>query len=137
MAGVSNISLSIAKGEGGDRRTVTVKYRLNFSQCEVTAGAAFVETVALRGLDPISDDDLATIYRSCVKADRTSMDRTRTATVSRRALDEDGDTVIFGWVVSADEDEIYARVTLSPFVSSGASGNSNVVRGQFGAGGKD
>ncbi len=55
--------------------------------------------------------------------------------ISRSTLDED--TVIFGWVLDANRDELYARVELIPYEPQQSTGNSNMVYGQFGAGESD
>ena len=137
MATVSNVNLAIQKGGEGSRRTVTVKYKLCFSGCELLAGSVFIERVTLRGDDPIWDDHLVTIRNRCVKAEKGCVDREIVTRVSRRQLDEDGDTIIFGVPIFADRDEIYARVTLTPFSPTGSSSDSNIVTGQFGAAGND
>jgi hypothetical protein len=133
MASVRNVRLQIERGEGA-RRTVTVSWENCFSGCEVLAGSVFIETVVLRGDDPIFDDHLITLSNRCVKAEKEDcVDRRIRRRVSRSVLDEDGDTVIFGIPIFADRDEIYARVRLVPFSPSGDSGTSNIVTGQFGA----
>lgn len=137
MATVSNVSLKIQKGGAGSRRRVTVSYRLCFSHCEVLAGSTFIETVDLRGDDPIFDDQLIRLRNTCVKASKKCIDRKFTTSVSRSRLDEDGDTVFFGIPIFADRDEIYARVRLTPFSPSGDTSNSNIVTGQWGAAGSD
>jgi len=137
MATISNVNLAIQHGGGGNRRQVTVSYRLCFSSCEVMAGSTFVETVDLRGDDPLWDDHLARIRNNCVKAEKGCIDRRITTTVSRSTLDEDGDTVILGIPIHAARDEIYARVKLTPFSPSGSTAHSNIVTGQFGAAGND
>lgn len=137
MATVSNVRLSVQKGGSGNRRSVTVSYRLCFSSCEVLAGSTFVETVDLRGDDPIFDDQQARLRNTCVKAQEGCIDRRFTVRVSRSTLDEDGDTVIFGIPISAARDELYARVRLTPFTPSGDTSNSNIVTGQWGAAGGD
>ncbi len=140
MASISNVKLSIDKGgdtRGSSKRRVRVSYTVNFSAIERDAGSVFRESVRLRGDDPVFDDDLTTISSGHVKATSSSVTRNISVEVSRSRLDEDGDTVILGWVLDAARDEIYARVDLTPFVPSATSGTSNVVTGQFGAGGND
>lgn len=137
MPSISNVRLEIAKRTEGSKRKVTVSYKMCFTHCEVLAGSVFIEKVVLRGDDPIWDDHLTTIRNVCVKAQRDCIDRKITVEVSRRALDEDGDTVIFGVPVHADRDEIYARVSLTPFNPPSRTTDSNSVHGQFGAAGDD
>ena len=141
MPTISNVNLKIQHGGSGNSRAVTVTYTVCFSACEALAGSTFTENVLLRGSDPIWDDNLVTISNKCIKAQDGCINRTITANVSRNTLDEDPDTIItlFGWEVAkiADQDEIYAQITLTPYSSSGASANSNIVTGQFGAAGND
>ncbi len=137
MATVRNVQLDIQKGGEGARRRVTVSYEICFTSCEAEARATFTERVTLRGDDPIWDDHLTTLVTRCIHAQENCVTRRVTREVSRRTLDEDGDTVIFGIPVFADRDEIYAQVSVTPFVPSGSRGNSNIVSGQFGAAGND
>jgi len=129
--------MTIEKGTGGARRSVTVTYEVCFTSCEVTAGATFVEKVTIRGDDPIWDDNLTTLVNHCVRATNDCVSRRILRSVSRSTLDEDGDTVVFGVPIFADRDELYARVTLTPLELHSASGDSNIVTGQFGAAGHD
>lgn len=131
MATVSNVTLQIGREEG-DRRRVTVNYRVCFSGCETLAGSTFVEKVTLRGDDPIWDDHLIVLRNACIRAERGCVDRSISTMVSESTLDEDGDTIILGWVINRDRDEIYARVTLTPFAPTGSEADSNIVTGQFG-----
>jgi hypothetical protein len=96
--------------------------------------SVFLEKVTLRGDDPIFDNDLITLRNRCVRAQSGCIEREISREVSRSRLDEDPDTVILG-VVFGDRDEIYARVKLTPFSPSGTTGDSNVVKGQFGPAG--
>ncbi|MCX4242930.1 hypothetical protein [Paraliomyxa miuraensis] len=133
MPTITNLELSIDKGTGGQRRKVTVRYRINFNSSERLAGTVFRERVSLRGDDALSDDDLTTIYNNNVKApvDPTFIERTIVRMVSRDRIDEDSDFVL------ADRDEIYARVRLEPFSPGSVQGDSNLVYGQFGGMGSD
>lgn len=137
MPSISNVRLAIAKGTGGSRRKVTVSYTMCFTPCEILAGSVFTEKVVLRGDDLVWDHNLTTIRNLCVRASKDCIDRKITVNVSRSTLDEDGDTVIFGIPIFADKDEIYARVTLTPFVPPSRTTDSNSVSGQFGAAGND
>ncbi len=132
MATVSNVHLDIGREQSGDRRSVTVSYRVCFTSCEALAGSTFVEKVSLRGDDPIWDDYLITLRNTCVKAQEGCVDRKVTTVVSENTLDEDGDTIILGWVISRNRDEVYARVNLTPYSPSGDEADSNIVTGQFG-----
>ena len=138
MATVRDVKLAIKKVKGSDtKRHVTVSWENCYTSCEVLAGSVFVETVTLRGDDPIWDDHLTTLLRRCVKAERGCQESRIVRHVSRTTLDEDGDTIIFGIPVHAARDEVYARVRLEPFEPSGDSGRSSNVTGQFGPAGND
>jgi len=141
MATISNVILNVQKGGEGSRRLVTVTYKLCFTSCEALAGSTFIENVVLRGDDPIWDDNLVTLSSRCVKATDKCQDRKIAVHVSRSTLDEDGDTIIiiFGQVILrvADRDELYARITLTPFTPSGSTADSNIVTGQWGAAGNN
>lgn len=134
MASIQNVRLEITKADRDSRRRVTVRYRVCFSSCEALAGSVFIERVLLRGDDPIWDDNLITLRNTCVKAVTGCVDRSLTTEVARSTLDEDPDTIIFGWVIG-DRDEVYARVSLTPFAPTGDSRDSNVVTGNFGPAG--
>jgi len=135
MATVNNVRLEISRTDDSRRRRVTVRYQVCFSSCEALAGSVFVERVLLRGDDPIWDDNLITLRNTCVRANEGGcVERVITTTVAASTLDEDPDTIIFGWVIG-DRDEVYARVTLTPFAPTGATRDSNIVTGQFGPAG--
>ncbi|MGA7800411.1 MAG: hypothetical protein WCC36_06330 [Gammaproteobacteria bacterium] len=134
MATVSNVRLQIERADQRNRRRVTVTYRVCFSNCEAMGNSVFREKVTLRGDDPIWDDHLITLRNTCLRATQGCVERSITANVASSTLDEDPDTIIFGWVIGA-KDEVYARVSLTPFTPSGSSGDSNVVSGDFGPAG--
>lgn len=134
MPSISNVRLSIESLPTGRRRRVTVNYSLRFNSREEAASSVFEEKVVLRGDDPLFDNDQATIATGFVKAVPGTINRSFSSSVSQSRLDEDGDTVIFGIPIAKLRDELYARVSLSPFVPNGAHSDSNVVTGQFGPG---
>lgn len=133
MATINNIRLEI-EDAGRRRSRVTVRYRVCFSNCEAMANSTFREKVTLRGDDPIWDDHLTTLRNTCIRATQGCVERTITREVADSTLDEDPDTIIFGWVIG-NKDEVYARVTLSPFTPSGSNGDSNIVKSNFGPAG--
>lgn len=133
MATISNVNLRIEEA-GRTSSRVTVTYRICYSSCEAMAGTTFVERVTLRGDDPIWDDHLITLRNGCVRAQNGCIQREITRVVSNNVLDEDPDTIIFGWVIG-NKDEVYARVKLTPFVPSGSQGDSNIVSSHFGPAG--
>jgi len=134
MATTNNVQLHIERIPRQDnRRRVTVTYKVCFTNCEVLAGSVFKETVTLRGDDPIFDDHVLDLHSGCIKAQKGCVERKFSKTVSKSRLDEDGDTVIFGFPIFADRDELYARVRITPFSPTGSTADSNLVVGQFGA----
>lgn len=134
MATINNIRLNIERADQRNRRLVNVSYRVCFTSCEMAAESTFREKVTLRGDDPIWDDHLLTLRDGCIKAGAACVERSFTVNVASSTLDEDPDTIILGWVIG-NRDEIYARVSLTPFVPSGSSGDSNIVTGDFGPAG--
>jgi hypothetical protein len=139
MASISNLRLSIGPVAGSTRKLVTVTYNVCFTPSELLDGSVFDEKVTLRGDDPIWDDHLITLSSTSIKAVPTPvpapascMERKVVRKVSRKTLDEDGDTIIFGVPVFLDRDEVYARVTLTPFNPRSSSADSNVIEKQFG-----
>jgi hypothetical protein len=135
MATVNNVRLEISRTDDSRRRRVTVRYQVCFNACEALAGSVFTERVLLRGDDPIWDDNLITLRNTCVRANEAGcFERAITTNVASSTLDEDPDTIIFGWVIG-DRDEVYARVTLTPFAPTGAPRDSNTVTGHFGPAG--
>jgi hypothetical protein len=134
MASVSNVRLEIGAADRNRRRRVTVTYRVCFSNCEAMGNIVFKEKVTLRGDDPIWDDHLITLRDSCLRATQGCVDRRIESTVAESTLDEDPDTIILGWVIG-NKDEVYARVALTPFVPSGSTGDSNIVKADFGPAG--
>lgn len=134
MATISNVRLQIERTEQRTRRRVTVTYRICFSNCEAMGNSVFREKVTLRGDDPIWDNHLITLRDTCIRATQGCVERTITSNLAQSTLDEDADTIILGWVIG-DKDEVYARVTVTPFTPSGSSGDSNIVSADFGPAG--
>lgn len=134
MPTIANLSLKIDPTvQTGNRRKVTVSYQLRFTAREELAGVVFEERVQLRGDDPVFDDDRGgPLLTTFVKATPANVTRNLTKMVSSSVLDEDGDTIILGVPIAALRDEIYARVTLRPFVPTGALADSAPQKGQFG-----
>ncbi|MCA9741981.1 MAG: hypothetical protein H6695_00475 [Deferribacteres bacterium] len=141
MATITDVRLNVQKGGPGgsnSRRNVTVSYEVCFNRCELLDGTVFVERIDLKGDDPIFDDQQAVLSNGlCIKATEQCIKRKITRGVSRSTLDEDGDTVIFGIPINEDQDELYAKITLTPFTPHGDEAKSNVVRGSWGALGSD
>ncbi|MGR3445101.1 MAG: hypothetical protein ACU0DP_16925 [Thalassococcus profundi] len=133
MATVSRITLRI-EDAGRNRSRVTLTYRICFFHCEAMAGSTFIENVTLRGDDPVWDDHLITLRNGCIRAQNGCIDRELTRIVSNSTLDEDPDTIIFGWVIG-NKDEVYGRVRLTPFEPNGSQGDSNIVSAHFGPAG--
>lgn len=130
MADIQNVRLAIDEVTRTSAR-VTVNWRVCFTACEATAGSTFIERVVLRGDDVLFDDNLATLRSQCVKAQAGCVNRSISRVLSRSLLDEDPDTIIFGFILG-DKDELYARVTMTPFSPAGDTADSNTVVGHFG-----
>lgn len=132
MAAIRNLSLSINNVAGG-MSDVTVTYEVVFSRPEILTGATFMERVGLRGSDIGLDDDLMPdLLNRTTRAQAAPIRRTVTRRVADEALDEDRDALI--GAVLMRQDEVFARVTLTPFLAMPASAKSNIVIGSFGTG---
>jgi hypothetical protein len=136
MPSIANLTLKIDPAlQANRRRKVTVTNTQRFTAREDLAGTVFEERVQLRGDDPIFDDDRgAPLLAGFVKATPNNVTRTVVKMVSQNVLDEDGDTIILGVPIAVLRDEIYARVTLRPFVPTSATADSAAQKGQFGPG---
>ncbi len=134
MPSITGLNLNIGAGRNSTRRTVTVTYQIRFSTPESLGNQVFRERVTLRGDDPVFDDNVMTVFTNWTRAQAAPLNRTITRDVARSSLDEDPDTIIFGFVLG-NLDELYARVELTPFSPGSAQADSNVVTGQFGPAG--
>ena len=132
MPTINDVKLTIGRAESPRHRLVTVTYQICFTGCEAMAQSAFVERVVLRGADPDPDDHLLTLRNTCVRAQRGCVERSISRTVSASTLDEDDPTTILGLTIDQGRDEVYAQVTIRPFVPGSATRNSNEVKDQFG-----
>ena len=132
MAAIHNLSLRI-NNVSGPMSEVLVTYQITFSRPEVLTGATFMERVGLRGKDLGPEDDLALLLGRTVRAQAAPIVRTIRRRLSDAALDEDNDALIAA--VLQRQDEVYARVTLVPFIAMPASADSNIVIGSFGEAG--
>ena len=110
--------------KGSSTSEVTVSYDLCFSYYEVKDETTFIDTVSLHGDDVGPDDNLGTIFRSCVKAKKACITRKFTRKIKNSVLNEDD-----GWLNKGDE--VYAKVVLTPFVSSSRVANSNIISSRF------
>jgi hypothetical protein len=134
MAAIRNLSLKIDKLEG-ELSEVTLTYEITFSRPEQLIGATFMEKASLRGADLLLDDDLGLpLLSRPVRAQAEPIRRSITRKIRNELLDEDRDTLL--GVQLLREDELYARVILTPFVARGASAESNLVPGDFGLSGR-
>jgi len=131
MAAIRNLSLRI-NNLPGPMSDVIVTYEITFSRPEVLTGATFMERVGLRGKDLGPEDDLASLLSRTVRAQAAPIVRTIRRRVTDETLDEDRDALI--GAVLQRQDEVYARVTLVPFIAMPASADSNIVVGSFGEG---
>jgi hypothetical protein len=132
MPAINNVRLTIGRSDNPGHRQVNVQYQVCFTACEAMAQSAFVERVVLWGADPDPDDNLITLRNACVRAQRGCVDRSISRTVSAGTLNEDDPTTILGLTIDAGRDEVYAQVTIKPFVPGSATRNSNEVKDQFG-----
>lgn len=124
MATISKLKLSIEKGRS--KSTVTISYDICFSKYEVMDKSTFIERISLKGDDasPNPDDHLLTIHSNCMQASKKCLPRKIVKKVSNKVLNED-DTFL------NRTDEVYARVSLTPFKPKSTSANSNIEYDRF------
>ena len=124
MASITKLKLGIKKGS--THSVATVSYRICFTHCEATDKSTYIESIRLMGDDawPNPDDNLTKMYSRCVQASSNCLNRKVVRKIKNSILNED-DTF---W---NRQDEIFARVTLTPFKPSKASATSNIVNSYF------
>jgi hypothetical protein len=99
-----------------------VSYQLNFSKCEALGQFVFLEQVNLFTTDPAGDRYLATLYKTCVKAQTGCLNRDlQVAIPLRQVLTEPGGMLATG------EEALYVRVTLVPYAPQTVENLSNPV----------
>lgn len=109
MASIGPVTLRIEGVSGSVSSRVTVSYLITFNRRDVLRNRRYREIIRLFGDDPpggasANDDVIFRFPRQTVRPNgATTLQRTRTAQVLNRVLDEDR---------GSDEDEIYARVLL-------------------------
>ncbi|MDC8003757.1 hypothetical protein POV27_06825 [Aureisphaera galaxeae] len=122
MATISKLKLDIKKGSSVS--DVMVSYDICFNHCERLAESVFIEKVTLWGEDFGPDDRLITLSHNCVKASKPCVSRKIARKVPNKILDED-DTFF------NRKDEVYARVSLTPFTPAGKVADSNIISSRF------
>lgn len=131
MAAIRNVTLTINK-LNETLSEVIVEYDVIFSRAEIQAGSIFVERVSLRGSDVLNDDELAPgMVNQLVQAQDSMPRRVIRGVAANKLLDEDRDRSVLGMVLER-EDEVYAQVSVMPFVPRGAMAKSEPVRAQLG-----
>lgn len=124
MATITGLKLEIKKGSS--QSDVSISYNIHFTHCERVAGSTFLERVSLRGDDSPGnpDDHLTWIGSSCIKATKNVVARSFKRKVNNSVLDEDDFIFNRG-------DEVYARVSLTPFNPSSTTVDSNIISSNF------
>ena len=136
MATISNLELGVIDAATPDERLVTVTYELSIPPKEALAGTVFLETISLWGDDRTEGGDvdfLRKVRNRLIKADELGAGthvRTVTRKISKQTLDEDAEITSGGQ--DLDVDELFARVSVRPFVAKSAEMDSDTVRGLFG-----
>jgi|SRR3712207_320437 len=129
MASISNVRLQIVEKSGSAK--VLVSYRLNATHGDGANEQAYRELVQLVGVDAVPGEDGhnelipgGTVWDGVVKfsTSQVAFEQTRETLLKSSALDEDGGGLFI------QEDEIQARVTLTPLPPESPSGVSNIVR---------
>ena len=140
MPTITEVRLDVTDTTEADERLVTVEYDFIISNQDVFAGTVFLERVSLWGDDRNEGggvERLSNVRRRLIKCgDLKPGPQTRTATrkISKQTLDEDADTIGATWTLVPDE--LFARVSLQPFVANSVEMDSDPVPGQFGEEGK-
>ena len=124
MATISNLKLEIKKGSRSSK--VIVTYDLCFSKCELKAQFMFLDKVVIMGEDPGKDQFLFTLFKGCVKAEKTCISRSHSRTIPNDALDED--KKFLWWELT---DEIYAKVIVKPYDPGTKTATSNIISSYF------
>lgn len=128
MASISNVRLQIV--EAGGFANILVSYRLDATHGDGANEQAYRELVQLVGVDIGPGEDGrselisgGTLWDGVVKfsTSQVRFEQSREARLNSSILDEDGGLFI-------KEDEIQARVTLTPLPPESPSGVSNIVR---------
>lgn len=134
MATISNLQLAVDNIHAQPHlRRVKVTYQVHFNSAERMANSVFREKVTLHGDDAGTADALLhTVRNDYIQATQNPVLRNIEISIARQTLDEDPDTMIGGMPVGDYLDEIYARVSLSPFVPPTVSLNSAPVIGTHG-----
>jgi hypothetical protein len=135
MAAIRNVTLTINKLDEM-KSEVIVEYDLIFSRAEIQAGSIFVERVGLRGADVVNDDELApALMNQLVQAEEDLPRRAVRRVLPNQLLDEDRDRGLLGMLLGR-EDEVYAQVSMVPFMPRPAMGRSATLRAQLGPAGE-
>ena len=124
MPKIENVSLVIKDEGKPDVRHVTVSYDLTWWWREKKAGSSFIERVYL-----FSDegDNLQRLRVRTLRADNVPDGvRTIESDVLTSILNEDPDTA-----ETLVRDEVFARVSLAPFVPRSAESDSEIFKGWF------
>lgn len=122
MATITNLNLDI--NPGNNTSTVNVSYRINFNAAERADDSVFIERVILMGDDTNGIDDfLITLSSTRAVANTNSIERSFTRIVNNNTLNEDRGL--------NGRDEIYARVTLTPFTPAPVTADSVIRTGNF------
>lgn len=134
MATISNLQLTIDNIHAQPHlRRVKVTYQIHFNSAERMANSVFREKVTLHGDDAGPADTLLhTIRNGYIQATQNPVPRNIEISIARQTLDEDPDTMIGGMPVGDYLDEVYARVSLTPFVPASVNLNSSPVIGTHG-----
>lgn len=130
MASIRDVNLIVSPGRTTTRRTVTVTYEIRFSIPEVLSACVFRERVALRSDDPTADEQTRPLLDWWMRAESSPVSRRIVRQIAVSALDEDADTVILDPSLAL-EDEMYARVQLTPFAPERSEADSTTVRAQI------
>lgn len=123
MAIISQIKLIVdMNSELSAHYQARVSYQLNFSKCEALGQFVFLEQVNLFATDPAGDRYLATLYKTCVKAQTMCLNRDLQTEISltQALAEQDG-------MLANGEEALYVRVSLVPYAPQTVENLSNPV----------
>ena len=123
MAIISQVTLIVeTEPQNTHQCQAQVNYQLNFSKCEALGQFIFLEQVNLFRTDPAGDQHLATLYKTCVKAQTTCLNRAMQMPLVFTQL-----RIEQGELLENEGEALYVRVTLVPYAPQKVENLSNPV----------
>lgn len=131
MPTINDVNLTVQKKAHGPSLHIGVEYTIRFSDFELKACSAFIESVILCKTHPIRDDLLITFRTSCIKAEKRCVNRYISENVMQCKREEEGNLIDNSIPHHNEEDDIYSLVKLAQFNPDNIQGYSNIVKKQL------